>query len=150
VAGRCPAFWHPSGVGKICLSAYRGYRRCASQPPANVWQPFRPAPGMTVPPYDCPRPPTHVRHQFSGNPPGCAADERSSPAFDKGCSPHSFLGKHLLSSQNRQEHDRLSATTKRRFGALNLVGRNVGHWRHCDKRWFWLFKSVPVRSWRDW
>ena len=31
--------WHPSGVREICLSGYRGCRRCAPRPPANVWQP---------------------------------------------------------------------------------------------------------------
>ena len=31
--------WHPSGVQEICLSGYRGYHRCAPQPPANFWQP---------------------------------------------------------------------------------------------------------------
>src|SRR5881628_1742324 len=33
------ALWHPSGVREIHLSTDRGYRRCAPQPPANVWQP---------------------------------------------------------------------------------------------------------------
>ena len=30
---------HPSGVREICLSGYRGCRRCAPRPPANFWQP---------------------------------------------------------------------------------------------------------------
>ena len=31
--------WQPSGVREIYLTGYRGYRRCAPQPPANFWQP---------------------------------------------------------------------------------------------------------------